>query len=201
MTPRRRAAALTAGLTLLLTAGCTTTTKGSGTPATSPSGTPSSGTQSSGTQSSTATTSGNGLVPYKGDHFTVSMPGPPSKSNEQISTAAGPAGLTLLTVEKDGNTFFVAYADLPAGTKFDLNGAARGAAQNAKGQLVDVKHTTYRGAPAVDFRIANAGGQGTGFQRVLYTDNRLYELLAVVPGTDVKAPPDEYPLMRDSLTF
>jgi hypothetical protein len=190
MTAKRRAA-LTAGLTLLLTSGCATTVSGSGTRAAS----------LTGGQPSTTATAGSGLVPYKGDHFTVSMPGTPSKSNEQISTAAGPTALTLLTVEKGGNTFFVAYADLPAGTPFDLNGAARGAAKNAKGQLADLKHLTYRGAAAVDFRIVNAGGSATGFQRVLDVDDRLYELLAVVPGTDVQDPPTAYPAMRDSLTF
>ncbi len=141
------------------------------------------------------------MVSYQGDHFTVSMPDTPTKSNEQISTASGPADLTLLTVEKDGNTYFVAYADLPAGTQFDLNGAASGAAKNANGHLADVEHVTYRGASAIDFRIVDAGGRGTGFERVLNVDDRLYELLAVVPGKNVKTPPIEYPLMRNSLMF
>jgi hypothetical protein len=129
------------------------------------------------------------------------MPDTPTKSNEQISTPNGPAVLTLLSVEKDGNTYFVAYADLPAGTQFDLNGAASGAAKSAHGRLADVKHVTYRGAPAIDFRIVDAGGRGTGFERALNVDDRLYELLAVVPGRNVKTPPFEYPLMVESLMF
>ncbi len=191
MSVNRRTAALTAGMTLLLTSGCATTVKGTGTSATSLAGQP----------SSTAPTGGGGMVSYQGDHFTVSMPDTPTKSNEQISTASGPTDLTLLTVEKDGNTYFVAYADLPAGTQFDLNGAASGAAKNANGHLADVEHVTYRGASAIDFRIVDAGGRGTGFERVLNVDDRLYELLAVVPGKNVKTPPIEYPLMRNSLMF
>jgi hypothetical protein len=191
MSVNRRTAALTAGMTLLLTSGCATTVKGTGTSATPLAGQP----------SSTAPTGGGGMESYQGDHFTVSMPDTPTKSNEQISTASGPSDLTLLTVEKDGNTYFVAYADLPGGTQFDLNGAASGAAKNANGHLADVEHVTYRGAPGIDFRIVDAGGRGTGFARILNVDDRLYELLAVVPGKNVKSPPIEYPLMRNSLMF
>ena len=195
MTARHRAAALTVGLALLLETGCAKTTSGSGTHATTPaSGRPSSAP-------STAATTGSGLVPYKGDHFTVSMPGTPVKSSQPLSTAAGPVELIVLTVEKDDSAFLVGYTDYPAGMQLDLNGAARGSANNMKGQLADVKRVTYRGAPAVDFRVVKAGGSATGFQRVFVVDGRLYELLAVVPGPDVKIPPAEYPLMRDSLTF
>jgi hypothetical protein len=191
MSVTRRTAALIPGMALLLSSGCATIIKGTGTSATSPAGQP----------SSTAPTGGGGMVSYQGDHFTVSMPDTPTKSNEQISTASGPTDLTLLTVEQDGNTYFVAYADLPAGTQFDLNGAASGAAKNANGHLADVKHVAYRGAPAIDFRIVDAAGRGTGFARILNVGVRLYELLAVVPGRNVKTPPIEYPLMRNSLMF
>jgi len=191
MSVNRRMAALIAGTALLLSSGCATIVKGTGTSATSPAGQP----------SSTAPTGGGGMVSYQGDHFTVSMPDTPTRSNEQISTASGPTDLTLLTVEQDGNTYFVAYADLPAGTQFDLYGAASGAAKNANGHLADVEHVTYRGAPAIDFRIVDAAGRGTGFARILNVDVRLYELLAVVPGKNVKTPPIEYPLMRNSLMF
>jgi hypothetical protein len=191
MTATHRTAALLAGLALLLT-GCTATVRGSGSPA---------GSTGTGPPSAPGTTAGNGLVPYQGDHFTVSMPGTPVKATQQISTTAGTAALVSLTVTKRGNTFFVAYADFPPGTPFDLDGAARGAARNVNGQLADVKRTRYRGSAAIDFRIIKAGGGGTGFQRVFVADGRLYELLAIVPGSDVKTPPAEYPLMRDSLTF
>jgi hypothetical protein len=191
-----RTAALTAGMALLLTSGCATTVKGTGTAAT-----PLSGGPSSTEPTSAEPTGGGGLISYQGDHFTVSMPDTPTKSNETISTPSGPTDLTLLTVEKDGNTYFIAYADLPAGTQFDLNGAASGAAKSAHGRLADVKHVTYRGAPAIDFRIVGAGGSATGFERALNVDDRLYELLAVVPGKNVKTPPFEYPLMLESLMF
>jgi hypothetical protein len=191
MSVNRRTAALTAGMALLLMSGCATIVKGTGTSATSPAGQP----------SSIAPPGGGGMVSYQGDHFTVSMPDTPIKSDEQISTASDPTDLTLLTVNKDGNTYLVAYADLPAGAQFDLNGAASGVAKTAKGHLADVEHVTYRGARAIDFRIVDAAGRVTGFARILNVDDRLYELLAVVSGKNVKTPPIEYPLMRNSLMF
>ncbi len=204
VTAKRAAVVLTAGLALLVPSACTTTITGSGTGATSTaSGRPSStaGGQPSSTPSTAATT-GTGLVPYKGDRFTVSMPGRPVKSSQQVPSAAGPVTLTQLIVEKDGTAFNVAYGDYPAGIQIDLPGAARGSASGMKGKLADLKQTSYRGRPAVDFRIDNAlGGTVTGFARDLAVDNRVYQLFVVVFGTDVTTPPPEYLMMRDSLTF
>jgi hypothetical protein len=196
MAAKRAVVMLTAGVMLLLTAGCAQTISGSGTSAT----TPVSGRLSS--TPSTAATTASGLVPYKGDRFTVSMPGRPVKSSQRVSSAAGPVTLTQLLVEKDGKAFNVSYGDYPAGAQVDLNGAARGSAHGVKGHLADVKRVTYRGRPALDFRIVNAlGGTVTGFARDLVVVDRVYQLFVIVFGNDVKTPPPEYLLMRDSLTF
>ncbi len=187
---------LTAGVTLLLTAACAQTISGSGTSAT----TPASGQLSP--APSTAATTASGLIPYKGDRFTVSMPGRPVKSSQRVSSAAGPVKLTQLLVEKDGTAFNVAYGDYPAGAQLDLKGAARGSADGMKGQLADAKRVTYRGTPALDFRIVNAlGGSVTGFGRDLVVIDRVYQLFVIIFGANVKTPPAEYLLMRDSLTF
>src|SRR6266536_3435805 len=197
MTAKRAVLMLASGLTPLLTAACAQTISGSGTSAT----TPVSG-QLSPAPSTARATAGSGLVPYKGDRFTVSMPGRPVKSSQQVPSAAGPVTLTQLIVEKDGTAFNVAYGDYPAGIQIDLPGAARGSASGMKGKLADLKQTSYRGRPAVDFRIDNAlGGTVTGFARDLAVDNRVYQLFMVVFGTDVTTPPPEYLMMRDSLTF
>jgi hypothetical protein len=186
---------LTAALALLLTSACASTTSGSGSSATSTAGGRSSSTPS------TAATTQSGLVPYKGDRFSVSMPGTPVKSSQRVSTPAGPVKLISLTVEKSDKAFIVGYTDYPTGTSIDLNGAAQGAAKNVNGRLADLQQVTYRGMPALDFRVVKAQGRATLFQRVLAVNNRLYQLLVAVPGPDVKTPPPVYPLMRDSLTF
>ncbi len=197
MTAKRAVLMLASGLTLLLTAGCAQTISGSGTSAT----TPVSG-QLSPAPSTARATAGSGLIPYKGDRFTVSMPGRPVKSSQRVSSAAGPVKLTQLLVEKDGTAFNVAYGDYPAGAQLDLKGAARGSANGMKGQLADAKQVTYRGAPALDFRIVNAlGGTVTGFGRDLVVIDRVYQLFVIIFGANVKTPPAEYLLMRDSLTF
>jgi hypothetical protein len=209
--------AVIAGVTLLLTAGCTTTTGGSGTRATatvsgslgSTSSTatvvPTTMTTSeplSSTPSTARTTIGRGMIPYKGDRFTVLLPGKPVKSSQRAASAAGPVKITILLVQKDGSAFNVAYSDFPAGAQIDVTDAARGSAGGIKGQLTDVKHVTYRGMPAVDFRIINGlGGTVTGFARDVVVVKRVYQLFVIVFGADVKTPPVEYPLMRDSLKF
>jgi hypothetical protein len=176
-TARRIAGGLLAGTALLLAAACTTTVGGSASRATV-------------------------LVPYKGDRFTVSMPGTPVKTTQQTASPTGPVTVTMLTVEQGGRAFAVGYTDYSAGSQYDLNNAARGAAVFAHGRETDLHRVTYHGRPALDARIVNAaGGRGTGFLRLVVVDNRLYELFAAVDGANVKAAPVEYPLMRDSLMF
>lgn len=161
----------------MLTAACTTTISGSGTRATA-------------------------FVPYRGDRFTVSMPGTPVEARQRVPSPVGLVTATVLTVEQDDRSFVVAYIDYPAGSRYDLRSGARGAAAFMHGQEVDLHRVTYRGRPALDVRIVDAvGGQGTGFLRLVVVDNRVYELLAAVNGRNVKTAPDEYPVMRDSLMF
>jgi Rieske Fe-S protein len=207
--------AVIAGVTLLLLAGCTTTTGGSGTRATATVSGSLSSTSSTATAvptnvttseppSSTPSTARTtiGMIPYDGDRFTVLMPGKPVKSSQRATSAAGPVKITILLVQKDSSAFNVAYTDFPTGAQVDVTDAARGSAGGMKGQLTDVKHVTYRGRPAVDFRIINGlGGTVTGFARDVVVVNRVYQLFVIVLGSDVKTPPVEYPLMRDSLTF
>jgi hypothetical protein len=174
---RRITRGLMAGVMVLLAAACTTTTSGSGPRATT-------------------------LTPYKGDRFTVSMPGTPAKTTQQAPSPIGPLTFTILTVDQGDRAFLVGYTDFPAGSHYDLNNGARGAAVFMHGQETDLYRLSYHGRPALDARIINAGGgQGTGFLRLVVVDNRLYELVAAVDGPNVKTAPVVYPLMRDSLTF
>jgi hypothetical protein len=174
---RRIARGLIVGIVLSLAAACTTTTSGSG---------------------SRMPT----LVSYKGDRFTVSMPGTPVKTTQRAPSIVGPLTVTMLAVDETDRAFMVGYSDFPAGSRVDLNNAAHGAAVLVRGQETDLHRVSYHGRPALDARITNAaGGQGAGFLRVVVVDNRLYELLAAVDGPNVKSAPVEYPLMRDSLMF
>jgi hypothetical protein len=40
------------------------------------------------------------MIPYKGDRFTVLMPGKPVKSSHRVPSAAGPVDITILLVRK-----------------------------------------------------------------------------------------------------
>jgi hypothetical protein len=191
---KRRSVALIACVALLFVGACTTTTSGTGSLVTA-------SDHSSPTAASTTTDTR--LVPYNGDRFTVAMPGTPVKTVQQVPSAVGQIKFTILVVEKsDTDAFAVGYSDYPAGTQFDLNNAARGAAIFIHGHETDLHHVTYRSRPALDFRVIKAAGaQATAFMRTVLVDNRTYELFATVDGADVKTAPAEYLLMRDSLTF
>jgi hypothetical protein len=174
---RRMASCLIVGVMVLVAAACANTISGSG---------------------SRLPT----LVSYQGDRFTVSMPGTPVKTTQQAPSLVGPLTVTMLAIEQTDRAFMVGYSDFPAGSRVDLNNAAHGAAVLVHGQATDLHRVSYHARPALDARITKAaGGQGTGFLRVVVVDNRLYELLAAVDGPNVKSAPVEYRLMRDSVMF
>jgi hypothetical protein len=140
------------------------------------------------------------LVAYRGDKFTVSMPGKPRTSTQRQSTAVGKLTLHLLVVDGSSASYLVGYVDYPRGTQTSIEGAVQGAANNIGGRAVDVKRITYRHAEARDFRIIG-NPQGTVFMRVVIVGLRLYELAVTVPETDAKSPPAEFALMLESLRF
>jgi hypothetical protein len=140
------------------------------------------------------------LVAYRGDEFTVSMPGKPRTSTQRRSTAVGKLTLHLLVVDGSSASYLVGYADYPRGTQPGIEGAVQGAANNIGGRAVNVKRINYRHAEARDFQIIG-NPQGTVFMRVVIVGRRLYELAVEVPETDAKSPPPEFALMLESLRF
>jgi hypothetical protein len=140
------------------------------------------------------------LVAYRGDKFTVSMPGKPRTSTQRQSTAVGKLTLHLLVVDGSSASYLLGYVDYPRGTQVSIEGGVQGAANGIGGRAVDVKRITYRHAEARDFRIIG-NPQGTVFMRVVVVGLRFYELAVTVPETDAKSPPAEFALMLESLRF
>jgi hypothetical protein len=130
------------------------------------------------------------LVPYAGDGFSISLPGPAKVDKQTTPSANGPIEVTIATVEGKDNAYGVAYNSVPTG-KADLDAAARGTAEGVKGTLTDVKTVTYKGHPARDFRVAKAqNGLATVFARVLFVKKRIIIVQAVFGG-DLTAPPND----------
>ena len=70
------------------------------------------------------------LVAYRGDEFTVSMPGKPRTSMQRLSTAVGKLTLHLLVVDGSSGSYLVGYSDYPRGTQPSIEGGVQGAATN-----------------------------------------------------------------------
>lgn len=148
---------------------------------------------------STATTV-PALVPYVGDGFSVSLPGPAKVDKQTTQSAAGPIEVTFVIASQGAsNAYSVSHNAVPA-TGFDLDAAATGAATGVQGNLADVRPVTYKGYQGRDFRVTKVKGRATVFGRVLLVKKRAFFVQAVLDG-DQSAPPDLYRQVIESLTF
>jgi hypothetical protein len=158
--------------------------------------------------SATATTTGASpeeqtLAPFKGDGFTVLMPGKPTRTQQSVDTPAGKATVVIYLSETTDQAYLVGYTVTPKGAQTSLSGAVHGAANAVGGTVTDEASAKHRGFPARDARITNARGsngqEGTIFLRVIEADNRLYQLQYIEAGPDVQSPPASYAAFRNSL--
>jgi hypothetical protein len=143
------------------------------------------------------------LAPFKGDGFTVLMPGKPRRTRQAVDTPAGKATVVAYLSETVDQAYLVGYTDMPKGAQINLSGAVQGAANAVGGTVTDEASARHRGFPARDARITNARGgngqEGTIFIRVIEADHRLYQLQYIQAGPDVESPPANYPTFRGSL--
>ncbi len=144
-----------------------------------------------------------GLVRFRGNGFSILLPGAPARDEVPVTAAGGKITVTahLLTVEIDrSHGYAFAYADYPQHAALTLEGAVRGAAAKVGGTAVDIKAVTYRGAPGRDFRVESANGF-TLFSRILVVDRRMYQLEFVEQGFAGTVPPAQFITIERSLRF
>jgi hypothetical protein len=140
------------------------------------------------------------LAPLKGDGFTVSMPGKPSRSEQSVPTAKGTVKAVSYTSDSKSKAFSIGYTTLPKGVQGDLHGAIAGGAQNVGGTVKDEKAATYQGFKARDARIVGAAdNKGTLFVRAILAKGRLYVLQFIGEGKDLKTAPGAYTEIVNSL--
>jgi hypothetical protein len=143
------------------------------------------------------------LALFKGDGFTVLMPGKPTRTRQSVDTPAGKATVILYISETANQAYLVSYTEMPKSAEISLTGAVQGAASAVGGTVTDEASAKHRGLPARDARITGAHGangqEGTVFLRVIKADNRLYQLQFIQVGPDVGSPPGNYPTFRNSL--
>ncbi len=131
--------------------------------------------------------------------FTVQTPITLDKDSQSVDTAVGPIEIHTFTAEDRNAAYVVAYSDYPAEMVAQtdpetlLSGSRDGAVQNVGGTLVSEDTIDLNGNPGRDLVIdakTDTGEEATVNARLYLFENRLYQILVVVPkgeedGVDV----------------
>ena len=143
------------------------------------------------------------LAPFKGDGFTVLMPGKPTREQQSVDSSAGKLTIVVYGSDTEDQAYLVSYFEKPKGTQTSLSGAVQGAANAVGGTVTDEASARHRGFRARDARITSGRGADglvvTVFTRVIDADNRVYQLQYIQAGSDVKSPPANYATFLNSL--
>jgi hypothetical protein len=138
---------------------------------------------------------------FRGDRFSLTIPGTPELSTKTIKTAVGKVTLHNAYVSVSPTTGFgIGYGDYPRGSGFDLEFAVAGAAQQAGGRATDIKHIRYRGVAGRDFRIVGKLNGFALFERILFVGRRIYTFSAAVKNGG-RTPPAAFSSMLESFRF
>ncbi len=122
--------------------------------------------------------------------FAVAAPRALEEDVASVETAVGPIDIHTFTTTQGETAYIVAYSDYPADliTQSDpqqvLNGSRDGAVQNVGGTLVSEESIDLDGNPGKALVIdttTDTGDAATVNARLYLVDNRLYQILVVVP--------------------
>jgi len=181
-------------------AGATLTGSPSGRAPSSAASSAASSAPSTPTSSAPVSSSSTGLTRYRGDKFSILLPGAPIADDLPIKTKRGTITAHVLSVETSPTeAYIVAYSDYPSTSLLSLEGAAQGAAKKVGGPVLGLRRIVYHGQPGRDFRVQSPRGV-TVFIRLVVVGHRLYQVQFLERGTH-SSPPAQYGTVRDSLRF
>jgi len=136
-------------------------------------------------------------------YFSISFPGKPTESSQEISTELGPLTIVLYTYDYRNGVYLASYLDYPgeiieqSDPNDLLNGAQSGAVGNVNGQLIsskDIDIETYPGREIV-FNIPKSERMppgGIAKARFYLVDNRLYQILSIQGGSKLSAATNQF---------
>ncbi|MEB3268221.1 MAG: hypothetical protein VKJ09_06760 [Leptolyngbya sp.] len=122
--------------------------------------------------------------------FVVSTPIVLEEATQSVDTAVGPIDIYTYTAEDRNAAYVVAYSDYPAEIVAQndpatmLNGSRDGAVGNVGGTLISEDEIELGGNPGRSLVIdaqTEDGQAATVNARIYLVDNRLYQVLVVVP--------------------
>lgn len=123
-------------------------------------------------------------------NFSISTPEALEETQQSVQTPVGPIDIHTFTAESENSAYVVAYSDYPSEivdqTNPDelLNSSRDGAITNLGGTLVSEEEIDLEGNPGRSLVIDTAAGTeeaATINSRIYLVDNRLYQILVVVP--------------------
>jgi hypothetical protein len=133
--------------------------------------------------------------------FTVSFPGEPESTNEDLTLPDGTVvPFALHSYDEGGYSYAVSRGTYQPGTAVSLEGARDGSIANVGGTLASSTAIELQGHPGLEFTgtVASGGVQGRLISRVYAVDNVLYQLLVVGPEQFGTADANAF---LDSFTF
>ncbi|MDB9524500.1 hypothetical protein PN498_00745 [Oscillatoria sp. CS-180] len=125
--------------------------------------------------------------------FSISTPAPLEETQQSVDTPVGPIEIYTFTAEQDDAAYVVAYSDYPPEiveqTDPDqlLDSSRDGAINNLGGTLVSEEAIDLEGNPGRSLVIStdvNAGEPAVIDSRIYLVENRLYQILVVMPEDD-----------------
>lgn len=120
--------------------------------------------------------------------FSVLMPKKPSRETQTVDTSLGPIEIQFFSAELADTVYMVAYSDYPAAFVAQsnpvviLDGARDGAVANVKGKLVSEHVIFIGGNTGRELRIEIPDAKMTAVSRIFLVNNRLYQVMALMPA-------------------
>ncbi len=137
--------------------------------------------------------------------FSIAAPAPFEETQQSVETPVGPVDIYTFTAETDDTAYVVAYSDYPSeiieqtDPQVLLDSSRDGAVANLGGTLVSEEVIDLEGNPGRSLIInatANQNQAATINSRIYLVDNRLYQVLVVVP--EGESTPEESESFLDS---
>ena len=141
------------------------------------------------------------LATLKGDGFTVSMPGKPTRTVQSVPTLKGTVKAISYTSDSKRQGVLDRLHGAAGGrSRATCTARSPAARQNVGGTVHDERNTTYQGFKARDARITGAAdNKGTLFVRAILAEGRLYVLQFIGEGANLETPPPAYAEIVNSL--
>ena len=120
--------------------------------------------------------------------FSILMPKNPSLETQMVNTPIGPIEIQFFSAELADTAYVVGYSDYPAAFVAQsnpvimLDGARDGAVANVQGKLVSETVIFIGGYPGRELRIETLDGKFAAMSRIFLVNNRLYQVMVVMPA-------------------